>query len=121
MLGSRFDVYPDSIALKTIMTQQSLSRKQFRWVMELQEFLPFNEIHVSGKKNVIADALSRHAYVSNDSSVIDEALPVTVKVVLLTTLRRTTNDKANEDTTKIAARATGVYDRVREDRSSYHV
>jgi ribonuclease HI len=38
LLGSRFDVYTDSIALKTIMTQQNLSRKQFRWVMELQEF-----------------------------------------------------------------------------------
>src|ERR1700676_3314879 len=65
LLGSRFDVYTDSIALKTIMTQRNLSRKQFRWVMELQEFLPFNVIHVSGKKNVIVDALSRHASASS--------------------------------------------------------
>ena len=75
LLGSSFDVYTDSIALKTIMTQQNLSRKQFRWVMELQEFLPFNIIHVSGKKNVVADALSRHAYAMELSNVY-EALAI---------------------------------------------
>src|SRR6202049_1926744 len=60
LLGSRFDVYSDNIALRTIMTQQNLSRKQIRWVMELQEYLPFNITHVSGKKNIVADALSCH-------------------------------------------------------------
>src|ERR1700680_3323647 len=75
LLGSRFDVYSDSIALKTIMTQKNLSRKQFRWVMELQEFLPFNIIHVSGKKNIVADALSRNAY-AMDTNNIYEALPI---------------------------------------------
>src|ERR1700680_4218360 len=75
LLGSRFDVYTDSIALKTIMTQQNLSRKQFKWVMELQEFLPFNIIHVSGKKNKVADALSRHAYAMELSNVY-EALAI---------------------------------------------
>src|SRR6202171_90354 len=81
LLGSRFDVYTDSIAMKAIMTQKSLSRKQIRWVMELQEYLPFNIIHVSGKKNVVADTLSRYAYnidTSNtyEASQVDEALPV---------------------------------------------
>jgi hypothetical protein len=75
LLGSRFDVYTDSIALKTIMTQTNLSRKQFRWVMELQEFLPFNIIHVSGKKNIVADALSRNAYAMEVSNIY-EALPI---------------------------------------------
>src|SRR6201996_6426791 len=80
LLGSRFDVYTDSIALKTIMTQKNLSRKQFRWVMELQEFLPFNVIHVSGKRNVVADALSRHAYTVETNNVyevltVEEELP----------------------------------------------
>src|ERR1700675_468903 len=75
LLGSRFDVYTDSIALKTIMTQKNLTSKQFRWVMELQEFLPFNIIHVSGKKNIVADALSRNAYII-DVNNIYEALPI---------------------------------------------
>src|ERR1700730_11011106 len=75
LLSSRFDVYTDSIAMRTIMTQQNLSRKQIRWVMELQEYLPFNIIHVSGKKNVVADALSRHAY-TVDTSNVYEALPI---------------------------------------------
>ena len=68
--------------MKAIMTQKSLSRKQIRWVMELQEYLPFNIIHISGKKNVVADALSRYAYNIDTSNtyealLIDEALPVT--------------------------------------------
>src|SRR6185312_7324805 len=75
LLGSRFDVFTDSIALKTIMTQKSLSRKMFRWVMELQEFLPFNIIHVSGKKNIVADALSHHAYAIEVNNIF-EALPI---------------------------------------------
>src|ERR1700682_6852895 len=76
LLGSKFDVFSDSIALKTIMTQTNMSRKQFRWVMELQEFLPFNIIHVSGKKNIVADALSRNAYHMELNS-IQQALPIT--------------------------------------------
>src|ERR1700736_4757750 len=43
--------------------------------MELQEFLPFNIIHVSGKKNIVADALSRHAY-AMDLNNIYEALAI---------------------------------------------
>src|SRR6202051_1342865 len=76
LLGSTFDVYTDSIALKTIMTQKNLTSKQFRWVMELQEFLPFNIIHVSGKKNIVAEALSRNAY-AMETNNIKQALPIT--------------------------------------------
>jgi hypothetical protein len=43
--------------------------------MELQEFLPFNIVHVSGKKNIVADALSRNAY-ALDTNNIYEALPI---------------------------------------------
>src|ERR1700752_2743208 len=75
LLGSGFDVFTESIALKTIMKQKSMSRKMFRWVMELQEFLPFNIIHVSGKKNIVADALSRYAYAIEVSNIF-EALPI---------------------------------------------
>jgi hypothetical protein len=48
LLGSQFDIYTDSMAMKTMMTQKNLSKKQMIWVMELQEYLPFNIIHVSG-------------------------------------------------------------------------
>src|SRR6202022_4089507 len=43
--------------------------------MEIKKILPFNIIHVSGKKNVVADALSRHAY-AMDLSNVYEALAI---------------------------------------------
>src|ERR1700680_782428 len=95
LLGSRFDVYTDSIALKTIMTQQSLSRKQFRWIMELQEFLPFNIIHVSGKKNIVADALSRHAFTMEINNIY-QALPITEETELDELLNNSNDQETSE-------------------------
>ena len=77
LLGSQFDVYTDSMAMKTMMTQKNLSKKQMRWVMELQEYLPFNIIHVSGKKNIVADALSRNAY--HSVATIQQLQPITTE------------------------------------------
>ena len=48
-----------------------------RWVMELQEYLPFNIIHVSGKKNIVADALSRNAY--HSVATILQVQPITTE------------------------------------------
>src|ERR1700737_2515746 len=77
LLGSQFDIYTDSMAMKTMMTQKNLSKKQMRWVMELQEYLPFNIIHVSGKKNIVADALSRNAF--HSVNIIQKLQPITTE------------------------------------------
>src|ERR1700686_5038078 len=69
--------YTDSMAMKTMISQKNLSKKQMRWVMELQEFLPFNVIHVAGKKNIVADALSRNAY--HSVATIQRVQPITTE------------------------------------------
>ena len=56
--GRRFKVVTDHYALKFLMTQPHLSKRQARWLDFLAEF-DFEVIHKPGKSNVVADALSR--------------------------------------------------------------
>ena len=56
--GRKFKVVTDHYALKYLMTQPHLSKRQARWLDMLAEF-DFEVIHKPGKSNVVADALSR--------------------------------------------------------------
>ncbi|KAE8689381.1 putative amine oxidase [Hibiscus syriacus] len=58
LLGSKFVVKTDNTAVSHFLTQAKLTAKQARWQEFLAEF-DFNFEHKAGKKNQVADALSR--------------------------------------------------------------
>nr|GFC60058.1 hypothetical protein CTI12_AA187700 [Tanacetum cinerariifolium] len=60
LLGSRFVIKTDNIAMSYFQTQKKLSPKQARWQDFLAEF-DYQLEYKSGKANVVADALSRKA------------------------------------------------------------
>ncbi|GMJ06951.1 hypothetical protein HRI_004364300 [Hibiscus trionum] len=60
LLGSKFVVKVDNTTASHILTQPKLSARQARWQEHLAEFDFYLE-HKAGKKNHVADALSRRA------------------------------------------------------------
>ena len=58
------------------LTQAKLSKKHMRWANFLSMF-HLEIVHVDGKKNVMADALSRKPQVSAVSIVFHDALEAT--------------------------------------------
>ncbi|MCO5614971.1 hypothetical protein L7F22_069257 [Adiantum nelumboides] len=58
LLGTAFVIYTDNQSIRYFMTQTKLSEKQMRWANFLSQF-HFHIAHVAGKKNQVADALSR--------------------------------------------------------------
>jgi hypothetical protein len=58
LVGSKFMVKTKHNILKYFLEQKDLSERQHKWVMKVQEF-EFNIEYVKGKKNSVADALSR--------------------------------------------------------------
>ena len=56
--GKSFTVHSDHYPLRYLETQDSLSPRQVRWLERLSNF-DFKIIPISGKSNVVADALSR--------------------------------------------------------------
>ena len=58
LLGADFTVQTDHQTLRYFLTQTKLSEKHMRWANFLSMF-HFQIVHVDGKKNVVADALSR--------------------------------------------------------------
>ena len=63
LLGADFVVQTDHQTLRYFLTQAKLSEKHMRWANFLSMF-HFQIVHVEGKKNVVADALSRKPQVS---------------------------------------------------------
>ncbi len=64
MLGNRCEIFSDHKSLKYIFTQPDLNLRQRRWIEAINDFdLTIN--YTPGKANVMADALSRKAYVNN--------------------------------------------------------
>lgn len=57
--GADFIVYSDHSSLKWLRTQPTLSGRQARWLEFLAQFPKFPVQFIEGKKNVVADALSR--------------------------------------------------------------
>ena len=56
--GTKFRTFTDHKGLEWIQTQRKLSPRQARWLETLSDF-DFEIVHIPGKTNVLADALSR--------------------------------------------------------------
>ena len=66
-LFNNFIVKTDHSALKWLLKQKEPEGRLARWIMALQEY-KYQVQHISGKENVIADALSRGILKSNDKA-----------------------------------------------------
>jgi hypothetical protein len=58
--STQIEIYTDHHSLTYLSTQPNLSPRQSRWVEQLQDY-SFKVHHLSGEKNVVADALSRRS------------------------------------------------------------
>ena len=87
----------DHRPLETIKTAQSKSRRIQRWAMWLEQF-NFNVSYLPGKKQVVADALSRAPACSPVESEIDEVLfPAAIRAMNFPRSVDTTIDSFIED------------------------
>ena len=60
MLGVEFDLYTDCGALSVLGKPRSeLNRRQVRSLETIEEYSGMKMHHIAGKKNVVADALTR--------------------------------------------------------------
>jgi ribonuclease HI len=63
LMGKRCEVFTDHKSLKYIFTQKDLNMRQRRWLELIKDYDLSLQYH-PGKANVVADALSRKAYVN---------------------------------------------------------
>jgi hypothetical protein len=63
LMGKRCEVFSDHKSLKYIFTQKDLNMKQRRWLKLIKDYDLSLQGH-PGKENVVADALSRKAYMN---------------------------------------------------------
>ncbi|GAA6026234.1 hypothetical protein JCM8202_000461 [Rhodotorula sphaerocarpa] len=61
LLGVRFRVLTDHDTLRHLRTQQTLSKRQARWVETLADY-DFDLAYLPGKKNAVADSMSRFSF-----------------------------------------------------------
>ena len=79
--GVAFTANTDHESLKYLQRQEKLSRRQARWVMFLQEF-DITLVHISGKKNVVADFLTRNPTVAPTCSRCEATIKVSQVSIL---------------------------------------
>ena len=58
LMGNKFQIRTDHSALKWLMSAKDQDSKLMRWALTLMEY-DYEVIHIKGKSNVVADALSR--------------------------------------------------------------
>jgi hypothetical protein len=68
-MGKRCEVFTDHKSLKYIFTQKDLNMRQRRWLELIKDYNLSLQYH-PGKANVVADALSRKAYVNSLSTKV---------------------------------------------------
>ena len=96
---AKFKISTDCKSLKWIFTQPDLNMQQRRWMELLHEY-NFDIHYQPGKKNVVADALSKNCAISslqsNLSQEIQQAYPTDrLYINIVNTLRK--SDKSNND------------------------
>src|SRR6266550_3598368 len=58
LLGIRFTIVTDHMALRTLMGRTVKNQRQMRWLETIKKF-DFDIVHINGSDNILADALSR--------------------------------------------------------------
>lgn len=61
LLGVKFKVLTDHDTLRHFKTQQTLSKRQSRWMEVLADY-DYDLTYIPGKKNAVADAMSRYSF-----------------------------------------------------------
>ena len=61
LVGKRFLLLTDDIGLKYLFDQKTLNARQARWIAFMSKCY-FEIIHIKGKENIVADALSRQQH-----------------------------------------------------------
>ena len=73
LLGAEVKVYTDNSALKYLQHNPKPVARQVRWLEKLQQFTNLQIVHIPGKANTAADALSRHPEIlAPESKVLGE-------------------------------------------------
>jgi hypothetical protein len=79
LAGRKFTLVTDSQAMLSLFTQRHLSPRQSRWVIFLNQF-QMEIVHLPGKKNIIADLLSRiperSTYVANSLEFVPDSVDI---------------------------------------------
>jgi transposase InsO family protein len=79
LAGRKFTLVTDSQAMLSLFTQRHLSPRQSRWVIFLNQF-QMNIVHLPGKKNIIADLLSRiperSSYVADTLQYVPDSVDI---------------------------------------------
>ncbi|KAH7689613.1 gagpol and env protein precursor, partial [Aphelenchoides avenae] len=70
LLGTHVIARTDHQPLVSLFKRRDLSGRAHRWALEIQEWNNLKIEYISGKKNVVADALSRNVEVSNDDNTL---------------------------------------------------
>jgi RNase H-like domain found in reverse transcriptase/Reverse transcriptase (RNA-dependent DNA polymerase)/Integrase zinc binding domain/Retroviral aspartyl protease/Chromo (CHRromatin Organisation MOdifier) domain len=83
--GQKFLIQTDHASLQYLTTQEHLNPRQIRWLERLIDF-DFKIVHISGKQNLVADALSR-------SPKDIPSRESTNQAILLDAIKRTTPQK----------------------------
>lgn len=71
LLDKEFTLYTDNSAVRWLLLKSDPGSRLQRWIVAIQEYR-YKVVHLPGKSNVIADALSRFPPIKNDTESCDD-------------------------------------------------